>query len=369
MKVYCHGLDLSDAILKVVKAVPSKRIIPILDGIKLKAEGNSLTITATDLELSIEKSINADVKIEGEAVVPGKFFADFVKKLSNEQIELDTTEKNVIKIRYMDSKGELQCMNADEYPPVNPVDSDVYFTINQKSFKEVINKVIFSAATDDIRPILKGCLIEIEDNKLNAVCLDGFRLACSKKEVECSVKEDKVSFIASARILSEISKLLEEDDKNVKVFVDNNFMMVDLEHTKVIARLMDGEFIQYRKIIPSEFITTVTVNKAQLENGLERASLVSRGDKNNLIKLDVKEKLMQISSESEIGTIKENVIISLDGKDLSIGFNARYITEAIRAISDEFIKISFTTSTSPCIIESAESEEFLYLILPVKIIG
>ena len=367
MKIYCHGLDLSDAVLKVVKAVPSKRVIPVLEGIKLKAEGNALTITATDLELSIEKSIVADVKIEGEAVVPGKFFAEFVKKLTNEQIEIDTTEKNVMKIKYMDSKGELQCLNADEYPPVKEVQSDVYFTINQKAFREVLNKTIFSAATDDIRPILKGCLFEIENNVLKVVALDGFRLACCQKEIECSV--EKTSFIVSARSLSEISKLLDDEDKNVKVYVEKSFMMVDIDHTKVITRLMDGEFIQYKKIIPPEFIATATVNKAQLENGLDRASLVSRGDKNNLIKLDVKEKVMTISSSSEIGTIKENVVISLSGKDLSVGFNARYITEAIRAISDEFIKINFTSSTSPCVITSAETEEFLYLILPVKIIG
>ena len=367
MKIYCHGLDLSDAVLKVVKAVPSKKVIPVLEGIKLKAEGNSLTITATDLELSIEKSIVADVKIEGEAVVPGKFFAEFVKKLTNEQIEIDTTEKNVMKIKYMDSKGELQCLNVDEYPPVKQVESDVYFTINQKAFRDVLNKTVFSAATDDIRPILKGCLLEIENNVLKVVALDGFRLACAKKEIASSV--EKTSFIVSARSLSEISKLLDDEDKNVTIYVESNFMMVDIDHTKVITRLMDGEFIQYKKIIPPDFISTATVNKGQLENGLDRASLVSRGDKNNLIKFEVKEKMMAISSSSEIGTINENVVISLSGKDLSVGFNARYITEAIRAIGDEFIKMNFTSSTSPCVITAAESDEYLYLILPVKIIG
>lgn len=367
MKIYCHGLDLSDAVLKVVKAVPSKKVIPVLEGIKLKAEGNHLTITATDLELVIEKKIVADVKLDGEAVVPGKFFAEFVKKLTSEQIEIDTTEKNVMKIKYMDSKGELQCLNADEFPPIKEVSDEVYFNINQKSFKDILAKTVFSAATDDIRPILKGCLFEIENNVLNVVALDGFRLACAKKQIEASV--EKTSFIVSARCLSEISKLLEDEDKNVKVCIGSNCIMVDLDHTKIVSRLMEGEFIQYKKIIPPEFMATAIVNKAQFENGLERASLVSRGDKNNLIKLDVKEKIMTISSSSEIGTIKENVVISLDGKDLSVGFNARYITEAIRATSDGFIKIKFTSSTSPCVITSAESDEFLYLILPVKIIG
>lgn len=367
MKVYCSGLDLSDAVLKVAKAIPTKKVIPVLEGIKLSAQGNILTLTATDLELSIEKSINADVKIEGEAVVPGRFFAEFVKKLSNEQIELDTTEKSIIKIKYMDSKGELQCLNADEYPPIKEVNNDIHFTIKEKDFRDIINKTVYCAATDDIRPILKGCLIEINDEKLTAVALDGFRLAvCNKTLPEVS---GNASIIVASRSLNEIAKLLEEDEKDIRVYIENNFMMVDLEHTKIITRLMEGEFIQYKKIIPQSFISTVTVNKEFLENGLERASLVSRGDKNNLIKFDVKEKVLTLSSASEIGNIKEAVPVSLEGKDITIAFNARYITEAIRIVNEDFIKINFTTSTSPSTIVPAEGDGYLFLILPVKMIG
>ncbi len=367
MKLICDGLDLSEAVIKVSKAINPKTPNPILEGIKLVAEDGALTLSATDYELSIEKKIKADIKIEGETVVPGKFFSEFVKKLTNEKIELTLNDNNQLEIKYLDSVGFIQCMNSLEYPSLKKIDSDSYFGITQKDFRSLINKSNFAVALDDSRPILKGCLIEVEDNVVKAVALDGYRLAYVKKPLVTS--SGRIKVVVPSRSLNEVSKILEDNDDIINVYIQHNNLMVDLKSTKIITRLIDGEFLNYNQIISDNFASKITVNKAQLEHGLERASLLSRVGQNNLVKFDIKEKNMLVSSNSEIGNIKENINVVLDGKELNIAFNASYFMDALRVLADEFITINFNSAINPCVIKPIEGDEYLYLILPVRMIN
>ncbi len=366
MKLICEGLDLSDAVLKVIRATAVRTTNPILEGIKLHATADELTLSATDLEISIEKTIPADVKIPGDVVVPGKFFADFVKKLSNEQIELTITDQNTIKIKYTDSEGFLQCLSADEFPIIREMTAPEKITIKRTDLKELIDKTIFSVAIDDARPILKGCLFEIENNMMTAVALDGYRLAMVKTEVNSSI--NKLSCIVPARSLNEISKLIDGNDEYIDVLVGANHLLINDGSVKIMTRLLEGEFINYRQVIPATTTTTIIVSKAQLEDGLDRASLLARMDKNNLVKFDIRDKVLTLTSASNIGNVTENITISLEGKDLQIAFNARYLSDCMHTINDEFIKLNFTSQIAPCTICSAEEDKYLYLILPVRIV-
>lgn len=366
MKLVCEGLELSDALNKVSKGTSNKTTNPILEGIKLTAEESYLTLSATDLELSIEKTIRGEIMLEGETVVPGKLFNEYIKKLNNEQIELNLNDNNVLSIKYTDSVGKIACLNPNEFPQIKQVEYEDYFEITQKDFKSLISKTIFSVAVEDSRPILKGCKLEISGNKITAVALDGYRLALVNKEIVKTTKDFNI--IVSARSLNEICKLLEDSDETIKVYVQRNHLMVDLDNTKITTRLLDGDYLNYRQIIPQNFSTNVVLNRDQLEGALERASLLSRIDKNNLVKFDITDKVMVLSSKSELGDIKENITISLNGNDLTIAFNARYFSEALRVVDDEFLKLSFTSTVAPCIITPNEGNEFLYLILPVRII-
>lgn len=366
MKLVCEGLELSDALLKVSKGTSTRTTNPILEGIKLTADEDHLTLSATDLELSIEKTIRAEVKIEGQTVVPGKLFAEYVKKLSNEQIELNLSDKNLLNIKYTDSVGKIQCLNPQEFPTIKQPDFNDYFEITQKDFKALINKSIFAVAVEDTRPILKGVKLEIANGIVTAVALDGYRLALAKKNITNTTSNFNI--IVPARSLSEISKLLEDSDEVVRVFIQKNHLMIELDSTKIITRLLDGEYLNYRQIIPQNFNTTLILNKEQLEDAIERASLLSRIDKNNMIRFDITDKVMVLSSKSDLGDIKENITISLTGNDLTIAFNARYFSEALRSVTDDFLKLSFVSSVGPCIITSNESDEFLFLILPVRIV-
>jgi len=378
MKLVCDGLDLSDAVLKVVKAVSTKSANPVLEGILLTAKEDYLLLSSTDLELSIEKKIKADVKVEGKVLVTGRLFADFVKKLTKEQVELNLVNKQ-LKINYMDSEGFLSCMNEEDFPVLPSLEDSGYFTILGKNLKDLISKVIFSASTDDTRPILKGCLIEIQGNKIVSVALDGYRMAiCNKTILDVANKEESsetskfigdIKAVVPARALSEISKFIIDEESLLKVYVQKNYIMIIVDNTTIISRLLEGEFINYKLIIPSEFNSHVIAEKLQFEDSLERASILSKGDKNNLVKLDIKEKIMTITSNSEAGNIKEIISVVLKGKDILIAFNAKYFTDALKNISDEYISINFNSSVTPCIISPTDGDEFLYLLLPVRIIN
>jgi DNA polymerase-3 subunit beta len=368
MKVICEGLDLSDAVLKVIKAVAMKPVNPVLEGIKLKAEGDTLTLSATDLELAIEKKIRADVKIEGTAVVPGRIFADFVKKINYDNIEIALNDAKQLKIKYIDSEGVFQCLNEEEFPELKSVDTAQSFSIVKKELKDLINKVVFSAASDDSRPILRGILLEVDEVTLTGVALDGFRLALCNKPVEKS--SAKMSTVVPAKSLSEISKLMDDSEDPVTVYIQKNYLMVDLKDTRIITRLLEGDFINYKQILPKDFSTVMTINRAQLEDGLDRASLLAKGDKNNLVRFDIKENLLTLTSNSDLGNIREKVAVGLEGKDLTIAFNAKYFIDALRALTDEFVKVQFISAVSPCIITGVQREfEYTYLILPVRMIS
>ena len=366
MRVVCDGLDLNEAVLKVIKAISTRTSNPVLEGIKLSASDNKLTLVATDTELGIEMKINANVLNSGEIIVPGKFFSEFLKRLTNEQIEMVLEDNNIIKLKYSDSEIAIQGLDADEFPNIQNVNSNEYFEISQKDLKALINKTLFAVAVDDSRPILKGCLIEINEDSVRAVAIDGNRLALCNKKTNSANKPRKV--IAPSRSLTEISKMLLDSDSIVRVYIQHNFIMAEIDGCKITSRLLEGDFINYKQIIPSDFSTVVTVNKSQLESTLDRASILSRAEKNYLVKFDIRDNFLTITSNSEIGNIKEVLNIDLKGNDLKIAFNARFFSEALRVVNDEFIKLNLTTSITPCIIKANEGEEYIFLILPLRII-
>ena len=365
MKVICDGLDLSDGVLKVSKALSVKSANPVLEGIKLVAKGDSLTLTATDNELTIEKTIKADVLMEGETVVVGKYFVDFTKKLEKEQVELSRLYDGGLQIKYSESESELQVFSAESFPIIKKEEQENFFAIKQKDLKEIVEKTTFACSSDDSRPILKGCLFEIKDGVLTVVALDGYRMSVVEKEVEAS---GDFSAIIPARTLNEIIRLLEKEEL-VKVYIQKNSLLVEFDNTTIYSRLIEGEFVKYYHLLPKAFESTVTVNKNMLLQSIERASIVAKNDKYNVVRFDIKENIMNVIAKSEVGNVNESVIVNLNGKDLLIAFNGKYILEYLKTVEDEFININLNSPIDPCIISSIASNEFKYLILPVRISG
>ena len=366
MKVICDGLDLSDAVLKVSKALSVKSTNPALEGIKIIASGDSLTLIATDTELTIIKKIKAEVLMEGETVVVGKYFVEFTKKLEKEQVELCKLDNDQLEIKYSDSVSELQVFPVENFPKANVSDDGDYFITTQGDFKKIVERTTFACSIDDARPILKGCLFEINSNLLTCVALDGFRMSVVKKEVKAS---GDFKAVIPSRTLLEITRLLDKENEELKVLLKNNTLLVEVDNTILISRLIEGEFVKYNHILPTAFENIATVGKEPLLQSIDRASIVAKNDRYNIIKFDVKENVMNISAKSEIGNVNENININLKGKDITIAFNGKYIMDFLKIIGDDFINLNFNSPIDPCIIQPTGNDEFLYLVLPVRING
>lgn len=363
MKLVCEGIDLSDAVLKVVKACSSKTTVPVLECIKISAKNDGITLSATDGEISIIKTIKAEVYEEGEVCVPGKYFTDFIKKLEGVQITLSSEGKKM-DIVYADSQTSMQVLSAEDFPKIDLDIKENSFTLKTKDLKKFINSTSFCCAGDDSRPILKGCQFVIDGENICVTSLDGFRLATISGKVVSST--GNMEIICPARTLNEIEKMLPDDDKDTEIFIQKGMILVSSEDTVLTSRLYGGDFIKKENIIPKKFITEVVVEKEKLKASIERAAILVRGDKNSLIIFDISGDKIEISSASEIGNVQEPVKAEIEGKDVRIAMNSKFIIDAVNALDEEKIVLSFNNQVQPFTCQNAENKDKLYLILPVR---
>ena len=362
MKAVCEGINLSEAVLKVVKACAVRTTVPLLECIKISAVNDSITLSATDGEISIQKTVKAEVYEEGETCVPGRYFADFIKKLEGVQITL-SVEGGRMEINYADSQSFLQVLSAEDFPKISTDISENSFTMKVEDLKKVISATSFCCATDDSRPNLKGCQFVIGGGKVCVTALDGFRLATITAPVSAATAD--MDIICPARTLNEIEKMLPAEGET-QIFVQRGMILVSVEDTVLTSRLYGGEFIKKENIIPKSFSTVVTVDKAALKSSIERAAILVRSDKNRLIIFDISAGTIEISSNSEIGNVQEPVKAEVDGHDIRIAMNSKFITEAVGALEEERITLSFNSHVQPFICTNAENKDVLYLILPVR---
>lgn len=361
MKFVCDGLSLSEAVTKVSKACAVRTTSPILECIKLTADLSGVALFATDGELSIRKTIKAEVFEEGEICVPGKLFADFSAKLSGEEISFATGERGV-ELKYRDSVSYMQALPAEDFPKISLEVGENSFVMKQADLKRVIAETVFCCAQEDSRPILKGCLLELGET-LTATALDGYRLALSSAALVSKSGEN--SIICPARTLGEIARTL-GDEGEITVYTQGGMLLVESEGLTVLSRLYKGEFIKRENVIPARFTTTVTVSRAELTASAERANILNRGDKNNLITLEITENGVKMLSTSEYGNVSEVLSAAVEGQDLTISMNAKFLLDALRALDEDETEISFNGAVSPFILQNKETKRSLYLILPVR---
>ncbi len=363
MKFVCEGMVLSEAAFIVSKACAIRTMTPVLECIKIKAQNDSLILTAYDGEISIEKKIKAEIIEEGEVCVNGRFFADFMGKISYNEVVIVSNDKG-IEVRYGDSETNIQTLPADDFPMLagDKIAEDKYFEIKQCDLKELIAKVTFCCATDESRPILKGCLLEAKDGKLFATALDGLRMASGWAE---TTDGGNMKIVCPARTLTEISRMLEGDEA-LKIYADKNKLSVEVNNTVITSRLYAGEFVRKENIFPINFASEAIVHKSELMHSIERAGVLTRGDKNNLVIFDIKSGKIVINANSDMGKIEETVNTELDGKELKIAMNGKYLLDAVKALTEEKIVLSFNMPNSPFTIENAEDKRFQYLIMPMR---
>lgn len=363
MKFVCDATILADACFTVSKACAVKTITPILECIKIKAENDVLYLSAYDGEISIKKQIKAEVLEEGEVCVNGKFFSDFIGKVAQSEVVISASDKTMV-IKYGDSETNMQILPASDFPAIdNEVFSEAYIEVNQEDLKTLISDVVFCAATDDSRPILKGVLLETKEGVLCATALDGFRLAVSY--CKASVSDGEMKIVCPARTLSEILRMLGENE-SLKIHAHKNRLSVAIGDTVINSRLYAGEFVRKENVFPVNFFTKIIVKKSEITQSVERASVMIRGDKNNLITLNIRPDKIYIKANSEIGKVDETVGVELEGDELIIAMNSKYLLDALKGLDDEEILISFNNSITPFVLENVENKRNQYLVLPVR---
>ncbi len=363
MRIFANRNSLLEGISIVQKAVPSKTTLPILEGLLLEASTGKLKITGTDLEIGIETLINVDVVEPGRVVVSSKIFGEIIRKMPDADVEIYINDGNILNIKCEGSSFKLIGINSDDFPELPKISRENPITLTQKSMKEMIRHTIFAVATEDLRPIITGLLLEFSGEKATMVALDGFRMAVKWDDI----KSDFVKkVVIPGKTMSEIQKILDDSDEKVNIYFTNNQALFQINETLITSRLLEGEFINYKQIIPVDNKITVVLNKSKLIEACERAALFARESNSNMIKFNIDDEKMTIRSNSQSGDVQEELAIEKEGMDIEIAFNAKYFMDSLKVIDTEKIKIELINNVSPCILKPFNQDGYLYLVLPSR---
>ena len=354
-----------ESILTVQSAVSTRSNIPALEGILIETENDVLKLAGSNLNLSIENHMEATIQKKGSVVVPARLLTEIVRKLPDAEIDFSVLANNNVKITCLNSIVTLQGFSADEYPALPDITENQPIEITKTLLIDMIRQTTFAVAVDEARPILTGALLEVDGKDVTMVCLDGYRLALRRGVMD--TPHDSVRVIIPGKSLGEIAKIMPEDDRKVSITISERHVLFDLGYTRIISRVLEGEYINYSQIIPEDYRTRVKVDTKILTSSMERASLIAREGKNNLIRLNIQDQKMMITSNSEAGQVYEEVPILLEGEELEIAFNARYFMDMLKVIDDPEIRLDFTTNVSPCVIRPIKDHYYTHLLLPVRI--
>ncbi len=364
MKIICNQKSLAHKIGICQKAINSKTTLDILKGIYITAKGDTIKLTGYDLEIGIETYTQAEVVEEGEIVVNARLFGDIIRKLPDTFVEIETDSENNIYINCLNSKFKIKGDSSEEYPTLPVVEDEDLYNVPQDLLKNMIKQTVFAISQDQTKQVLMGELLEIINGNISLVAIDGYRLAVKSAPIENASSNAKV--IIPGKTLTDLNGLLSHESNIGIGFDDKNAIFV-MDETRIITRLLEGEFIDYKKLLPREYNSKVKLKTRELLNSIERASLLSQSEKNNLIKLSIRDNTMAITSNTDKGNVYEEVNLELEGDYLDIAFNSRYFLEGLKNIDSEYIYIEFTSNVNPCIIRPADEVEYIYLLLPVRI--
>ena len=364
MNIICDKTLLSAAIDGVSKAVTLRSTIPVLEGILLKAEGFQLTLTGYDLEMGIVTTIDANVKEPGEVVLNAKLLSSMVSRMPSGQINIQSAENGKTTIQSGVAQFEIQSMNPTDFPELPNTGAEETLNIKTGVLRDMIERTLYAVSQDEKKPAHTGELFEINGDVLKVVSLDGHRISIRKINLKNSYPAKKV--VVPGKTLSEVSKILSGDaDKDVNIFFTGKHIVFEFDNTVVVSRLIEGEYFKIDQMLSSDYETKVTINKRELLESIDRATLlVKEGDKKPII-IHIMDETMELKMNSTVGSMNEEIAITKQGKDLLIGFNPKFMIDALRVIDDEEIDIYLVNPKAPCFIKDSE-EKYIYLILPVN---
>ncbi len=369
MKFVCEKEKILKALNSVIRAVASKTTMPILEGILIQTNDNEIKFTTYDLELGIEYIMEADVQEQGSTVVNAIMFSEIIRKLPDTEINITLNESNLLVIECEGSLYKLATMNPEEFPELPKINIENSIKIEQNTLKNMIRKTIFAVSIEENRPIFTGCLFQTSENKLNVVAVDGFRLAWSSTIL--SENKNNFNAVIPGKTLNEVNKIILDSFETITIGVSKNQALFEMDNCKIVTRLLDGEFLNYKNVIPENWETRIRINKNNLQDCFERISLISASSTEKEKKYPVKVLIdigkVTISCTNQTGDAKEELYVSTEGKNLEAGFNPRYFLDALKVIDDEEVYVDFGSNISPCVIRPIEEGDYTYMILPIRL--
>lgn len=364
MKLVCSKSNLLTGVQIVSKAVPSKTTMSILECILIDATQGQIKLTANDMEIGIETVIEGEVVEKGIIALDAKIFSDIVRKLPDSDITIETDSSFKTTITCEKAKFNIIGKSGEDFSYLPEIERNDSIVVSQFTLKEVVRQTIFSIADNDNNKLMTGELFEINEDELKVVSLDGHRISIRKIKLKNSYGNKKV--VVPGKTLSEVSKILSGDtDKDVNIFFTDKHVLFEFDHTIVVSRLIEGEYFRIEQMLSSDYETKVRVNKRELLDCIDRATLlIKEGDKKPII-INITDQDMELKINSTVGSMDESMDIQKSGKDLMIGFNPKFMIDALRVIDDEEIDMYLVNPKAPCFIKDAE-EQYIYLILPVN---
>jgi len=366
LKLIINKTHLLQGLQNVQKAIATKTNLPVLSGILLETmENGKIKLAATDLEIGIECLIEGEIVEKGSIVLPAKYLVDLVRKLNESIIEINVDKKNnTANIHCGYFNMSIHGYSSDDFPLIPWINNGFNCILDQMLLKSMINQTVFAVSHDESRAFLTGVCFSLQD-KLRLIATDGHRMALRESEMTHYQDEKGIGAIIPAKAVNELTRIL-TDEGEVELLLGDNQVSFQLNNVRLITRLIDGQFPSYQQVIPQDYKTRVRIKRYELIEALERASLIVRGE-SNIIKLIVQKDKMTIASNTpEIGKSSEEVICSLDGEEMQIAFNFKYLLDVLKVIETEEITIDFTGSLSPGVVRPWEEENYVYVIMPVR---
>lgn len=377
MKLSIQKNELNEAIQNVSKAISSRTTIPILSGIKVDVTFQGVTLTASDTDISIQSYIPAEddkhniaqVERPGSVVLPAKFFVEIIKKLPSQYIEIEVKDNFQTFLRAGKTDIQMVGLDPEEYPVLPNIEENQVITVNGDLLKTMIKQTVFAISTNETTPILTGLLWNLQDTELKFVATDRHRLASRTAEISVDPDLRFQNIVISGKTLNELSKIIPDQNTMVDIVVADNQILFKIDHVLFYSRILDGTFPDTSRIIPTQYKTELVLDTKKLTEAIDRAYLLSREEKTNIVRLQTKEDgTIEISSSStELGRVQEEIEVKeFTGEPLRIAFNSKYMLDVLKVIECETIFIGFTGAMSPIIIKPTEGVNSLHLILPYR---
>lgn len=366
MKFSCDKAKLFESVSIVSKAINNACAIDILKGIKIDAD-EGIKLTGSDLDLSVESLLEADIQEKGSIIVDARIFSDIIRKLPDGTVNFETDDKNELKINCLNTKFNILYLSSEGYPEIKKIENGDSFKIYSQDLKNIIKNTIFAISSNESRPILTGSKFEINKSNLRVISIDGYRLALRNQIIPETQYED-LSFVVPGRALNELIKILKEDATIVNITVRENNVMFSYDTFTIVSRLLEGDFMDYNKFIPATASITAKLKVKSFADMIERASIIINYDDPKIpIVLKIENSSINVECISKRGNFDENMEIEHHGDDLKIGIASKLLSDTLKSIDNEEIILEFNTPQSPCVMKPTEGNGFIYMVLPIRL--